>query len=162
MNLKKNILPLGKLNELKVQLGQKRIALVGGCFDIFHYGHLHFLREAKREGDVLVVLLESDEFIRLRKRKEPFHTQNQRAEILAELKVVDYIVLLPFLKNPDKEYGEIVEVLKPTIIPITKGDIHHDKKMLLAKRVGARLIEINQLESFSSSQITTYASILRD
>ncbi len=162
MNPEKNILPLRELNELKVQLGQKRIALVGGCFDIFHYGHLHFLREAKRGGDILVVLLESDEFIRLRKRKEPFHTQSQRAEILAELKVVDYVVLLPFLENPDKEYGEIVEDLKPSVIPITKGDVHRDKKLLLAKRVGAQLIEINQLASFSSSQITTYASILRD
>ena len=55
------------------------IVLVGGCFDILHFGHLMFLKNAKEEGKVLVVLLESDEFIKKFKHREPVHKQNERA-----------------------------------------------------------------------------------
>ena len=65
-----------------------KIVLVGGCFDILHLGHVVFLEKAKKEGDVLVVLLESDEKVRFLKGKgRPVHTQSERAEILSALKV---------------------------------------------------------------------------
>ncbi len=162
MNLRENVLPLREISSLKKRLANSKIALVGGCFDVFHYGHLHFLLNAKQEDSLLVVLIESDEFIRIHKKKEPFHTQMQRAHIVAELRVVDYVIVLPYFEHPDKEYRTIVSILKPTVIPITKGDVRYKKKALLAEHVGARLIEINPLTPFSSSQMTNYASILRN
>ena len=42
---------------------EKKTVLVGGCFDILHIGHVRFLQAAKKQGDILIVVLESDEFI---------------------------------------------------------------------------------------------------
>ncbi|MBI3343244.1 adenylyltransferase/cytidyltransferase family protein, partial [Candidatus Gottesmanbacteria bacterium] len=57
--------------------------LVGGCFDLLHYGHIRFLEEAKKLGDHLVVALESDENVRRMKGEgRPIHTQAQRKEML--------------------------------------------------------------------------------
>ena len=75
----------------------KKTVLVGGCFDILHYGHVRFLSQAKAKGEVLMVALESDEFIRRIKKKKPIHTQEQRAEILAHLDLVDMIIFIALI-----------------------------------------------------------------
>ena len=87
-----------------VQGDKLDVVLVGGCFDILHIGHIRFLKAARKQGDSLVVALESDEFIRLQKRREPFHTQAERAEILAALRSVDTVILLPLLST-DEDYA---------------------------------------------------------
>ena len=66
--------------------------LVGGVFDIIHYGHVHFLKNAKSLGDHLVVALESDKNVkRLKGEKRPIHNQNQRREMLESLEFVDEV-----------------------------------------------------------------------
>jgi len=102
-----NVIP--KLKGVKV--------LVGGCFDLIHLGHVRFLKAAKNQGDILIVALESDEFIRKRKKREPFHNQLERAEILSSLKMVDLVILLPFF-NSYNDYLKLVKVVKPDIIAI--------------------------------------------
>src|SRR5437016_5967120 len=75
----------------------KRIVLVGGCFDILHFGHIQFLKQAKQAGDVLVVALESDERILQDKNRAPTHTQHERAANLLALRSVDMVLMLPRL-----------------------------------------------------------------
>ncbi len=58
-----------------------KIVLVGGCFDVLHYGHLEFLHEAKKQGKYLIVALEPDETIIKYKKRKPIHNQLQRAKI---------------------------------------------------------------------------------
>ena len=100
----------------------KTIVLVGGCFDIIHSGHIHFLENAKAQGDVLFVMLESDQHIKqLKGQERPINTQRDRALILEALLAVDYIILLPPFKS-NKEYDLLVFTLKPAIIATTKGD----------------------------------------
>ena len=68
-----------------------KVVLVGGCFDLLHYGHIAFLKEAKKHGDYLIVLLESDENVRrLKGEGRPFHTQKQRKEMLASCRTTAY------------------------------------------------------------------------
>src|SRR6266403_2209747 len=55
--------------------GDKKIVLVGGCFDIIHFGHIQFLQKAKEAGDYLIVALEPDERIINYKKRTPIHTQ---------------------------------------------------------------------------------------
>lgn len=117
----------------------KHIVLVGGCFDLLHPGHLAFLKKAKRVGDILIVLLESDEKIRkLKGSKRPIQNQKQRAETLSKLKEVDYVVALPFMKE-EWEYDDLIGKIKPDIIAISAKDkdIHHHKRA--AKLIGAKL-----------------------
>src|SRR5579872_1192323 len=81
----------------------KRIVLVGGCFDLLHIGHITFLEDAKKQGDLLIVLLESDETITaLKGNKRPINSQKIRAKILTALSAVDFVILLePHMKNED-------------------------------------------------------------
>lgn len=134
----------------------KKTVLVGGCFDILHYGHLRFLSQAKAKGQTLMVALESDEFIRRIKRKEPIHTQKQRAEILAHLDLVDVIVLLPLFT--EKDYFEMVQMINPATIAVTKGDPHLEKKKNQAREVGASIVQVNFMKGYSSSFIQQYGT----
>jgi FAD synthetase len=132
----------------------KNTVLVGGCFDILHLGHIVFLEKAKAAGDYLVVLLESDETIkRLKGTKRPINSQADRAKLLSAIKFVDYIILLPEMKNED--YDQLILNLKPSVIATTKGDpgIIHKKRQ--SKLVEAKLIQIPHLPEKSTSLILT-------
>jgi len=130
----------------------KKTVLVGGCFDIFHYGHLVFLHKAKTSGDYLIVALESNALIEKKKRK-PFHSQQERAEILAALTIVDLVLLLPDFKN-DSDYLELVKKIKPKIIAVSEKDINYSKKVQQAKSIHAEIkIVTPLLKKFSSSQL---------
>ncbi|MDP2649612.1 MAG: adenylyltransferase/cytidyltransferase family protein [bacterium] len=120
----------------------KIIALAGGCFDILHIGHIEFLKEAKKEGDFLFILLESDETIKkLKGENRPINTQEDRAKILEALENVDYIVLLPKLEK-DSDYDNLIIRLKPDKIAETKDDPFKSHKQRQAKLVGAEIVEV--------------------
>lgn len=73
----------------------KRIVAVSGAFDILHIGHVTFLRKAKEQGDVLIVLQNSDASVKRHKgSKRPIISQEERMEVVAALESVDYVVLL--------------------------------------------------------------------
>ena len=161
MDFHQKIVPLSRVEEMKFDK-KKKTVLAGGCFDILHYGHLYFIQKARSSGDLLILLLESDAFIQNIKKKKPVHTQQQRAELLAALGYVDYVVLLPLLRKPDEEYEKIVRQINPSIIAYTTGDIQEDHKKKFAQKVHADILLIPYLESFSSSQLITYAPVFRD
>src|SRR3989338_6904442 len=140
----KKIVELEKLKKILPQIKKKKKILVGGCFDVFHYGHLLFLRKEKEQGDTLIIALESDDFIRQHKKREQVHTQKQRAEILASLEFVDFIILLPLLSSYDS-YLNLVKLIKPKIIAVTKGDPLMREKKRQAKAVGAHISIITSL-----------------
>lgn len=131
----------------------KKTVLVGGCFDLIHYGHLKFLEEAKAQGDYLIIALESDEFIKKHKRKLQVHHQYERAEILSNLTMVDLVVLLPFFKT-NEEYFDLVKKIHPSIIAVTEGDKQLENKKKQAKLVGAKVKEVvTNLKNFSTRNI---------
>ena len=127
--------------------------LVGGCFDFIHYGHIVFLREAKKLGDQLIVLLESDENVRKTKgESRPIHSQQQRKEMLESVTLVNEVIALPPMHS-DQEYFNLVLKLKPQIIAVTEGDPILEKKRDQANRVGAKLIIIPKIHTPSTSQL---------
>lgn len=152
------VVGLEEYQRIRKHNADKKTVLAGGCFDIFHYGHLVFLKKAKEQGDVLVIALESDEFIQKKKKRTPLHTQEQRAEILRELAFIDYIVTLPYLKTDD-EYFKLVETIKPAVIAVTEGDPYIIKKKKQAEKIGAVVVVVSPLvQPFSSSHILNYAT----
>ncbi|KKR32159.1 MAG: Glycerol-3-phosphate cytidyltransferase TagD, partial [Candidatus Gottesmanbacteria bacterium GW2011_GWC2_39_8] len=103
------------LNKLLKTSGNKGFILVGGCFDILHFGHIKFLENAKKYGDKIIIALESDKRVRkLKGENRPFHKQTERAEILANLTLVDYIIMLPSFSK-DSDYKKLVETIRPEV-----------------------------------------------
>ncbi|HTK03863.1 MAG TPA: adenylyltransferase/cytidyltransferase family protein [Alphaproteobacteria bacterium] len=131
----------------------KKTVLVGGCFDILHFGHVHFLKEAKKLGNYLIVALESDANIKkLKGSTRPIHNQHQRKEILESLQFVDQVLILGE-DMKDEDYRNLVKNLKPSFIAVTQGDPILDKKKDHAKEVDAKVIEIKKIKVASSSEI---------
>ncbi len=155
-----NIINFQQLKKLSLYLQQKKTVLVGGCFDVIHYGHLQFLKKAKNEGDFLIVALESDMFIKKKKKRTPFHNQRQRAQILSSFSMVDLVVLLPFFEN-NEDYFNLVKIIKPKVIAITKGDLQIKNKKDQAEKVGAVLKVVTPLlKNFSTTKIINNYKIL--
>lgn len=147
------IISYSQTNDYLKENRQKKIVLVGGCFDLIHYGHLSFLKKAKEMGNYLVIAIESDEFIVKNKRKQPIHSQKERAEILSHLDLVDLIVTLPLFKSTD-DYLRLVKLVKPNIIAVTSGDPQIKNKRNQAKLVGAEVVSvIPLLKGFSTRKI---------
>ncbi len=91
----------------KLRKHRKRIVFTNGCFDLLHPGHLKILREAKAKGDVLVVGLNSDRSVKkIKGRSRPILNQTARAELLASLEIVDYVLLFSE-ETPLKVIGRI-------------------------------------------------------
>ena len=74
--------------------GSRRVVFTNGCFDLLHPGHIRTLEQARSLGDVLVVGLNSDASVRETKGdSRPVVAENERAELLASLEAVDFVVL---------------------------------------------------------------------
>ena len=135
----------------------KKVVLVGGCFDVLHPGHIIFLEKAKKQGDFLIVLLESDEKIKeLKGKSRPVHTQKERAAILRSLKSVDQVILLPYMKNDD-DYERLIQNLKPDVIAATSGVPDNFHKERIAKITGAKIKYVTKIiGDYSTTNILTH------
>ncbi len=155
----KKVITLTEFDKTRKRLGRKKIVLVGGCFDLLHWGHLQFLKISREQGGILLVALESDMFIRRHKKREPIHTQRQRAEILSSLRMVDFVLLLPYLSS-DREYMDLVMRIKPSVIAMSAHDLQIVHKSAQARAVGATLKTVTPLlEEFSTKRIRTLLDI---
>jgi D-glycero-beta-D-manno-heptose 1-phosphate adenylyltransferase len=92
----RKLIPRNELSELGERLRRenKRIVFANGCFDVLHAGHVRYLQGAKQQGDVLVMGLNSDQSVRQLKGKgRPLLPAAARAELVAALECVDYVVI---------------------------------------------------------------------
>ena len=97
-NLKNKIISFAQLTaeSQRLQSEGKRIVATNGCFDILHVGHVRYLAAAKAQGDVLVVGLNGDKSVRqLKGAGRPVNREQDRAEVLAAVESVDYVVIFP-------------------------------------------------------------------
>ena len=137
-----------KLEPLKA--ASKRIVFTNGCFDLLHVGHVRYLKDAKDEGDILVVGLNSDKSVRqIKGPNRPIVSENERAEILASLECVDYVTVFDE-PNP----LVTIETLMPHVL--VKG-ADWEKEAIIGKDVvesnGGRVVRIPLVEGASTSGI---------
>ena len=89
----------------------KTVALANGVFDLLHVGHVRYLEGAKAEADVLIVAINNDESVRLLKGEgRPVMKEADRAELIAALRCVDYVVLFP-----GRTVAELLLRLRPDV-----------------------------------------------
>ncbi len=87
----------------------KKIVLCHGTFDLLHIGHLRYLKEAKKSGDILLVTLTADKFV-LKGPGRPVFNENLRSEMLANLEIIDFVSVIY-----DKSALPAIEAIKPDV-----------------------------------------------
>lgn len=142
-------------------INSNKIVLCHGVFDILHYGHLLYLNNAKKYGDLLIVSVTSDEFVN-KGPGRPMNSINKRIQMLSALEIVDFVIISKFETSK-----EIIEKIKPAFYvkgPDYKNfnnDITGNIKIELdaLKNIGGKLI-ISDAETMSSSEIINSANLL--
>lgn len=107
----KNITQLRKIiDRLKSQ--GKKIVFTNGCFDLLHWGHVRYLQDARKEGDILVVGVNSDSSVkRIKGKMRPVVNEKDRLRIIASLESVDYAVLFK-----EDTPLKIIKLIKPDVL----------------------------------------------
>ena len=128
----------------------KRVVFTNGCFDLLHPGHVRYLREARSLGDLLVVALNSDASVRLLKGAgRPILNQDERAEIIAALQVVDYVTIFD-----EETPRELIARFLPDVL--VKGGDWAIESIVGREEVeaaGGRVLSLPYLQGSSTSDI---------
>lgn len=134
----------------KLKSENKKIVFTNGCFDIIHAGHVRYLKESKKFGDILIVGLNSDISVKkIKGESRPINPEMDRAEVLAGLEAVNYIVLFD-----ETSPVKLLEEIKPDIY--TKGADYTVETLPEAKTVlsyGGKIEFIKFLEGRSTTKI---------
>ena len=129
---------------------QKRVVFTNGCFDLMHAGHVSYLREARHQGDLLVVGLNSDQSVRtIKGSSRPIVGQDMRAQVLEALECVDYITLFD-----DPDPLKLIVALKPDVL--VKGADWEEAQIVGAREVrdsGGDVVRIPLMPGISTSEI---------
>ncbi|MFQ5475711.1 MAG: adenylyltransferase/cytidyltransferase family protein [Nitrosopumilus sp.] len=99
-----------------------KVVLAGGVFDIIHPGHIYTLDAAKALGDVLVVVVATDNTSEKMKKRRPLHTQEQRQELVNSLSVVDLCLV-----GQEDDIFKTVNRVRPEIIALGYDQVHQEK-----------------------------------
>ena len=136
------------VEELKKQ--NRKIVTTNGVFDILHIGHIRYLQEAKKHGDILIVAVNSNSSVKsIKDPKRPLNNENDRAEALAALECVDYVTIFSE-ENPVK----FLEIIKPQI-HAKGGDYKIDKiiEKDTIEKSGGKVILIPEVEGYSTTDL---------
>jgi len=126
------------------------IVFTNGCFDLLHIGHIALLEDARREGDRLIVAINSDASVRrLKGASRPIVGERERARILAALTAVDAVVVFE-----DSTPLSLIEELRPDVI--VKGGDYSEETVVGAREVrswGGRVKIVPTIEGFSTTEL---------
>jgi len=127
----------------------ERIVFTNGCFDILHVGHVRYLKSARQLGEVLVVGLNSDESVRrIKGRSRPVNTLADRAEILAALPFVTWLVAFD-----TDSVAPLVKTVRPDIL--VKGGDYKPSQVVghqFVRSYGGEIVVLEHAEGRSTSQ----------
>ena len=159
MNKVKSITKIKEEIALQKKKG-KKTALITGCFDIIHIGHLKLFEYAKKNADVLVVGIENDKSVSSSKGKgRPIFNQKDRAEMLSRLTSVDYVFINETLVefgslHADDAYERIVKTIGPDFIVTTsEADKYWKNKANRARKMGTGFLANKTKRNISSTKI---------
>ncbi|WP_270978601.1 D-glycero-beta-D-manno-heptose-7-phosphate kinase [Campylobacter helveticus] len=140
----KKIKSKNELVSLLSNLKDKKIVFTNGCFDIVHFGHLSYLEQAKKLGDILIVGLNSDASVkRLKGEKRPINKAYERACMLGAFYFVDFVCIFE-----EDTPLELIKTLKPDVL--VKGADYEGKEV-----VGSELVKEVRLLEFQQGFSTT-------
>jgi glycerol-3-phosphate cytidylyltransferase/FAD synthetase len=102
-----------------------KVVLVGGVFDLIHPGHIHTLKAAKEQGDVLVVIIaRTTTAQKIKSQRKIYHNENQRKELVSSLSFVDLVLI-----GREGTLYDSVEYVKPNVIALGYDQAHSEKEV---------------------------------
>lgn len=144
------ILDRKDLSAFRKRNPDKRIVFTNGCFDILHRGHVALLKEARSQGDCLVVGVNTDDSVRrLKGAPRPLVPEKDRAFVLLELRCVDHVTFF----GEDTPLETIEELLPDVLV---KGDEYAPEDIVGAGFVessGGRVVRVRMVGGFSTSAL---------
>ncbi|MBP5496725.1 MAG: D-glycero-beta-D-manno-heptose 1-phosphate adenylyltransferase [Bacteroidales bacterium] len=149
-NIEQKIVSRDFFVENAVKLHRQKIVFTNGCFDVLHFGHVHYLLQAKALGDILVVGLNSDDSVRrLKGPSRPINGEKERAFVLAALSCIDYVIV--FEEDTPKK---LIETVRPDVL-VKGGDYALDQIVGadFVTRNGGTVTTLPFVEGFSSTRI---------
>ena len=120
--IEKNLVNKDRITLTEMGRDSLHVVLAGGVFDIIHPGHISTLNAAKALGDVLVVVVATDNTAVKMKKRNPLHSQEQRQELVKSLKVVDLCLI-----GQENDIFKTVNLVKPQIIALGYDQVHQEK-----------------------------------
>ncbi|MGA2298608.1 MAG: D-glycero-beta-D-manno-heptose 1-phosphate adenylyltransferase [FCB group bacterium] len=134
----------------------KKIVFTNGCFDIIHAGHVSYLAEAKKHGNILIIGLNSDESVRrLKGRHRPINEETDRALVLSALRSVDYVCIF----DEDTPL-ELIKLLKPDVL--VKGGDYTEETIVGAdfvKSTGGKVVIVPLVPGKSTTELLSRISL---
>lgn len=128
----------------------RRVVFTNGCFDILHAGHVRYLQAARRQGDVLIVGLNSDASVhRIKGADRPIHGEVDRVEVLSGLACVDHVVVF----DEDTPLA-LIETVQPDVL--VKGEDWRDKGVVgreVVEARGGKVVLLPLLEGRSTTRV---------
>lgn len=143
---------VGELAEIaaRAKAQGKTVVFTNGCFDLLHRGHVHTLREAKAQGDLLIVALNSDRSVKsIKGARRPILPEADRIELIAAMEMVDYVVIFD---QPDPY--DLISAINPNVL--AKGGDWESAKIIgadVVEKNGGRVAVIPYLKGFSTTEI---------
>ncbi|MHB0970268.1 MAG: adenylyltransferase/cytidyltransferase family protein [Thermoanaerobaculia bacterium] len=135
---------------LRERAAGKTIAFANGCFDLVHVGHVRFLQGAAETADVLVLGLNSDASVRtLKGTGRPYMPEGERAEILAALRCIDYVVIFE-----ERSPAALIEEIRPDIH--CKGTDYTAESVpeaAIVEKVGGRVVIVGDPKDHSTTEL---------
>lgn len=126
------------------------VVFTNGCFDLLHRGHVHTLRQAKAQGDLLIVAINSDRSVKsIKAPQRPILPETDRLELIAAMEMVDYVILFD---QPDPY--QLIAAIKPQVL--AKGGDWSSDKIIgadIVEAAGGRVAVIPYLKGFSTTEI---------
>jgi len=133
-----------------------KVVLVGGVFDLIHPGHIHTLKAAKAQGDVLIVVIARiSTAAMIKKDRRIYHDERLRAELVSSLRLVDLAIL-----GREGTLYETVEHIKPNVIALGYDQAHSEKDIAdncQKRNLNVRVVRLNTpVPGTKSSEIKDY------
>jgi rfaE bifunctional protein nucleotidyltransferase chain/domain len=128
----------------------RKVVFTNGCFDLIHPGHIRVLREARSLGDVLIVAINSDRSVReLKGSHRPIMNEDERAEVLAALACVDYVITFD-----DPTPRETIKAIGPDLL-VKGGDYTPDTIVGRdeVEAMGGVVKSLSYIDGFSTSDL---------
>ncbi len=135
---------------------QFKVILTAGTYDIVHTGHLKTLEEAKRRGDVLIVIVARDKTVEKIKGRRPIIPENQRRTIVQSLKPVDFAIL-----GSEKDFLEPIEKINPDLIVLGRDQPVNKRKLEEELRKRGLECKVVRLRVWDSSPLAKTSKIIK-